>query len=252
MAGKPPLSIGTAGRFSKPKEIRPGVWEVATRYRDSDGETRKVRAQGSTGAKAEARLREKIRDKGKRHDGTDELSPDSRLSELVERWLETLEPKRRSVTGTRDGSLADGTVERYGEICRDIIIPDLGGVRLKELNTQRVDNYLATRKTRRREVRGRLSQVCSLGVRWGLLEYNPVRETETPPRSKSDKRTLKPADVRELMRRTQEWQKRKPGKGGPARGVDMVEIVALLMATGERISEVLALRWEDITYLDDG
>lgn len=31
----------------------------------------------------------------------------------------------------------------------------------------------------------------------------------------------------------------------------MVQIVALLMATGERMSEALALRWEDIEHLDD-
>ncbi|MCB1258526.1 MAG: tyrosine-type recombinase/integrase [Microthrixaceae bacterium] len=250
MAGRPPLEIGTHGEFSDPKEISPGTYQVITRYRDIDGVTRKVTATGSTEAKSKAALRTKIRDRKKRG-GDGDLTDESPLSALVEKWLASLESKRRSVTGVRSGSLTDGTIKQYTEVCRKIIIPDIGSIRIRELNTQRVDRYLATRTTRKRQVRGRLSQICALGVRWNLLEYNPVRETETVPPSPSDKRTLTPEDVQELMRRTVEWQKRKPGKGGPQRGVDMVEIVALLMATNERISEVLALRWEDIEHLDD-
>lgn len=250
MAGRPPLEIGTHGEIST-SVLPSGKHQALTRFRDSDGVPRKVTATGDTEAKAKAALKVKVRDRKAAQSGTGELTAESPLSALVEKWLESLEPRRRSVTGVREHSLTDGTIKRYTEVCRDIITPDIGALRLRELTTQRMDAYLASRKTRKREVRGRLSQVCSLGVRWNLLEYNPVRETEPVPPSKSDKRTLTPEDVRELMRRTMEWQKRKPGQGGPQRGVDMVQIVALLMATQERINEVLALRWEDIEHLDD-
>lgn len=243
MAGRPPLPIGTAGEFSKPRETTPGSWLVSCQFRDTDGMTRRVRATGPTAAKAKSALAEKIRDRKKQHSSTEELTSESPLSALVDRWLETLEPKRRSVTDTREGSLSDDTVDSYARACQNIIKPELGAVRLRELNTQRVDNYLSGRTTRRREVRIILGMVCKLGVRWNLLEYNPVRETEAPPRPKSDKRVLTPSDVKTLIERTREWQARKPGESGPKRGHDLLEIVTLLMATGERIGEVLALRW---------
>ncbi|MBS9535063.1 tyrosine-type recombinase/integrase [Mycobacterium sp. M1] len=226
------------------------MWEVSCRFRDNDGKTRPMTARGSTGAKAKAALQEKIRDR-KHRGGTDELTVETPLSVLIDRWLETLEPKRRSVTGTREGSLADDTVDTYIDIATRFVKPGLGGVRLRELNTQRAHVYLSNCTSQKRHIRTVLSQSCGLGVRWGLLDYNPVRETEPPARSKSDKRVLTPDEVRLLTQRALDWQARKPGQGGPLRGVDMVEIVALLMATGERTGEVLALRWDDVEHLDD-
>jgi integrase len=249
MAGRPPLPIGSHGDIYA-TDIRSGVYQAETRYRDTDGITRKVRATGPTEAKSKAALREKIRDR-KRQGTSEELSVESPLSALVERWLETLQPKRRSVTGQRENSLADDTVDKYREIAKRFVKPGLGGVRLRELTPQRADTFLSGSTVHKRHIRTVLMQTCSLGVRWNLLSYNPVRETETPARPKSNKRVLTPEDVRVLMERAREWTIRKPGQGGPQRGVDMVEIVALLMATGERIGEVLALRWLDVSGLDD-
>lgn len=80
-----------------------------------------------------------------------------------------------------------------------------------------MDGFLDSVTASKRHTRTVLMQACALGVRWNLLEYNPVRETKKVPRSKTNKRTLSPEDVRDLMRRTREWQERKPGKGGPQR-----------------------------------
>jgi len=176
VAGRPPLEIGTYGTISA-RQLTSGKWQAKTRYRDADGVTRPVTASGDTAAKAKAALQRKLRDR-KAGGGTGELTVDSPLADLVERWLETLESKRRSVLGVREGSLADDTVDGYIDISRKILIPGLGAVRLRELNTQRCDTWLASLTTRRRQTRTVLMQVCGLGVRWSLLEYNPVRETE--------------------------------------------------------------------------
>lgn len=250
MAGRPPLPIGTAGKFSEPKEVAPGVLEVMCGFRDYDGVTRRVRARGATGAKATAALREKVRDRKRRASGTDELTIESTLAVLIDRWVETLQPKRRGDSGDRD-KLADDTVDGYEKICANIIKPGLGGVRLRELNTQRCDSWLASLATRRRETRSVLAQVCGLGVRWNLLEYNPIRETESPPRGKSDKRTLLPGEVTLLADRAVAWRDAPMPRGGSRRGSDIVEVLTLFMATGERIGEVLALLWEDVEHLDD-
>lgn len=249
MAGRPPLEIGTYGTISA-RQLTSGKWQAKTRYRDTDGVTRPVTASGDTAAKAKAALREKLRDR-KAGGGTGELTPDSPLADLVERWLETLEGKRRSVVGSREGSLADDTVDGYIDLARKILVPGLGAVRLRELNTQRCDTYLASLTTRRRQVRTVLMQVCGLGVRWSLLAGNPVRETEAPPRRQGSKRVLTPDQVEELRARARAWQEYVPPTGGRPRGGDMLELVDVLMATGERTGEVLALLWSDVHGLDD-
>ncbi len=43
-----------------------------------------------------------------------------------------------------------------------------------------------------------------------------------------------------------QWQQPVPGKPGPRHTGDLADIVDLMLATGARIGEILALRWEDL------
>jgi integrase len=43
-----------------------------------------------------------------------------------------------------------------------------------------------------------------------------------------------------------QWQRPTPGKPGPRHTGDLADIVDLMLATGARIGEILAVRWEDI------
>lgn len=253
MAGREPLPIGTAGKVSKPKVLASGNHQVSCQFRDYDGETRRVRGSGSTPAKARADLAQKIRDRQKHAGQKDELTSASKFSELLDQWLDSLEKRRRPEDAEeRVKGLLDGdTIDKYKEAADKFVRPGIGAIRIRELNTQRMDGYFASITSREKHIRTVCSQACALGVRWGLMEYNPVREAEKPVPKPTDKRTLTPADAKTLMARTVEWQKRMPGKGGPARGVDMTTIVALLLATGERTGEVLAIQWWDIRHLDD-
>ncbi|BBY56088.1 hypothetical protein H7J07_00065 [Mycobacterium koreense] len=83
-------------------------------------------------------------------------------------------------------------MDTYLDIATRLVKPGIGGVRLRELSTQRVDGYLSGCTAHKRHIRTVLMQSCSLGVRWGLLAADPVRETEPAPRPKSDKRVLHP------------------------------------------------------------
>jgi integrase len=42
-----------------------------------------------------------------------------------------------------------------------------------------------------------------------------------------------------------QWQQPTPGKPGPRHTGDLADIVDLMLATGARIGEILAVRWED-------
>lgn len=229
------------------------MWQVSCQYRDFDGITRPLRRRGETPAKAKKVLAEAVRDRQKRGGGNEELTMESPFGLLLDRWLESLEKRRRPEDAVeRVKGLLDGeTIGKYRAAAEKIVRPSIGAIRLRELNTQRMDGFLSGVTVHVKHVRTVVSQSCSLGVRWNLLDYNPVRETEKPIPSSPDKRVLSVEDLRILMARAVEWTERKPGQGGPQRGVDMTTIVALLLATGERTGEVLALRWCDIEYLHD-
>ncbi|MCB1258511.1 MAG: hypothetical protein KDB26_15475, partial [Microthrixaceae bacterium] len=251
MAGRPRLDIGTYGDINDPRPTKSGKWLAETRYRDADGVTRPVTATDDTPAKAKARLKKKLQ--ARRVGAAEELTAESPYAALLDRWLASLEDQRRPDDAVEHtpGTLDGDTIDRYKEAAEKIIKPGLGEVTLRELNTQRMDTYLDSVTSRKRHVRTVLMQSCALGVRWNLMEYNPVRETKKLPRSVSDKRTLTHTDTQVLMQRTIDWQNARAGKGGPKRGVDMTTVVALLLATAERTGEVLAIRWDDIEHLDD-
>jgi integrase len=85
-----------------------------------------------------------------------------------------------------------------------------------------------------------------LAVRRGAFTTNPVRDTG---RLRTPRRTVVALDseqleaVRSAIRR---WQEPTPGKSGPRPTGDLADIVDLMLATGVRIGEVLALRWADV------
>lgn len=84
--------------------------------------------------RSDAALAEKLRDR-KAHSGqADELTVESPLSKLLDRWSESLEPLRRSSTGQREDSLADVTVDAYLSAADKLIKPGIGAVRLRELS----------------------------------------------------------------------------------------------------------------------
>lgn len=251
MAGRPRLEIGTYGNIADPWQLPSGQWQTKTRFRDSDGVTRPVTATGDTPAKAKAALRAKLKTRQNRMDG-DDLSSESTLAALLDQWMETVRARIRPENATEHGDkkwLSKDTADGYQDIVDRILKPELGQVLLRELTTQRVHKYLSSRETRAREIRVVLNQACSLGVRFGAMPFNPVKETVAAPRSTPDKRTLREDEVPLLIDRIKTWQ--GEWRGGPKRGYALAEIFTLLMASGERIAEVLALRWEDIEFLDD-
>jgi integrase len=83
------------------------------------------------------------------------------------------------------------------------------------------------------------------------MDYSPVAAAYSPPRSAVRPRALTPEDAVEMRRRIIAWQATVSPHGGPRRGYDRLRIYLVLLATGARIGEVLALIWDDITGLDD-
>lgn len=249
---RPPLEIGTFGKITrsslKDADGGPtGVWVARTRYRDYDGVTRQVKANGTSGAKAEAALKHSLRDR-QRSQGGETLTGKSTVGELLTLWIATPAPR---------GVRSPQTLAQYQRCIEKIILPGMEKVRLYEATTERIERFIQAIRTDsgKRDARGILSQAFALGARLGAVDYNPVTATSPAPTSSNPARALRVADVHELRRRVVAWQSRNLGNGtkrfGPERAHDLAEIIDVMIGTGTRIGECLALRWQDIDGLDD-
>lgn len=167
---RPPLPIGTYGNVS----VRPtssGGYVARVRFRDADGVTRGVTRAGRTAAIARNKLLTALGDRTSPNSSSG-LSADSKFREAADIWLASVDE------GADTGELSENTAQLYGLQLRNHVLPALGALRLREVTTPRVDDFLratriakgvATAKTCRTVVSG----VMGLVVRYGALPVNP-------------------------------------------------------------------------------
>ncbi|GGQ43021.1 tyrosine-type recombinase/integrase [Couchioplanes azureus] len=241
---RPPLPVGTWGKI-RTEQLGPNRHCARARFRDYDGTTRDVEAIGTTGPAAIRALQVKLRDRVAPND--DEITRETHISTLADLWLDDI---------IAAGEVTPQTISRYEISVRVSIVPALGKLRIREAGAGRLDKFLReVAKDRPAAARGAkvaLRQMFALAVRRGALTTNPVRETG---RLRNPRRKVVVAldheqlnGVRSAIR---EWQKPTPGKSGPRPTGDLADIVDLMLATGARIGEILALRWEDLDLADE-
>lgn len=86
--GRPRTPIGTFGDITYVKVSGARV-RARTRYRDDDGQVRRVSATGATNKEAERNLK-KVLSQRPSHVASGELTGDTSFGKLVEVWLEDL------------------------------------------------------------------------------------------------------------------------------------------------------------------
>jgi len=163
-----------------------------------------------------------------------------RLDRLGALWLAEIEASDR---------LTPQTVDQYRQALDMTVVPALGGLRIREATTSRLDRFLktiaATHPAKARRARVVLSAVFDMAVRHDALPTNPIRGTAPLPTSKRQPRALTVDELRALREGVRRWQ--AAGRtGGAARAPDLLDVVDILLATGARIGEVLAIRWCDV------
>ncbi|MFC7278582.1 tyrosine-type recombinase/integrase, partial [Paractinoplanes rhizophilus] len=235
---RPSLPIGTYGNI-RTETLGNNRFCARARFRDYDGRVRDVEATDVTGPAAIRALKARMRDRATPND--DEITRETFVSKLAELWLDEILAEER---------VTPQTMDRYRTSLRTAILPALGNLRVREATVGRLDKFLReVAKDRPSAAKGAkvvLSQMFALATRRGALTTNPVRDTG---RLRKPRRTVVALDteqlegVRAAIRR---WQQPTPGKPGPRHTGDLADIVDLLLATGARIGEVLALRWEDV------
>lgn len=241
------IEIGQWGKIST-KQQPGGRHRAWARYRDQDGQTRTVQAFGGSGAEAERRLRAALHERS--HMVTADLSPATDIATLGEAWLTELEAV---------GEVSPQTLAQYrADVERTICAPKtgIGGLLLREATTSRVDRFLKSISSKHpakaRRIKVVLGGMLGMAARHDAITENPVRETARIKGSAKTVRALSVDELAVLRRRVQLWESGAPIDGedsahvGRPRAKGLLDLVDILLGTGARIGEVLALRWSDV------
>lgn len=235
---RPPLPIGTWGKIRR-DQLGPNRWRARTNFRDYDGETRVVEAHDTTGAKAENKLRAMLRDRATPN--SSDIAANSLINTLAELWFD-------EITGQEE--LSAQTLDRYRSCFEQAIRKPLGKLRIHEATVGRLDKFFKTlAKAHRAQAHNAkvvLKQMFAMAVRHGAISTNPIRDIASLPSRRRTVVALETDNLEAVRAAIRRWQEPVPGKSGPHHTSDLADIVDLLLATGARIGEVLAIRWQDL------
>src|SRR3954467_14616587 len=127
---RPALPLGTWGTI-KTEKTHAGGYRALTRFRDQDGNTPRVTATGPRKSAAERALRDVL---GTRTAPAGELlTAETRLIDLASQWITGLEV---------EGRIEQTTINEYRRVLDNLVLPSVGGLKLREATTGRLDRLL--------------------------------------------------------------------------------------------------------------
>lgn len=231
---RPPLPLGTYGKIKTWQEDK--VWLARAKFRDFDGVVRLVKRSGKTKAAAERALRAALVER-QAPVRQSEITTQTTIEKVAELWLAEIEQ------AVNAGSKSPSTLDAYRTIYHRHVQPALGALRVREVDTPAVDRVLTAIKDKTvsgaRTAKIVISGLMRLAARHGAVTINPVRETariEGTPRRKPRALT---AEERQQWLAALKFSE-------PAQVWDLPDLSLMMLATGCRIGECLAIGWDEI------
>lgn len=228
------------------------VYQAETRYRPrSGGSLRKVRGHGETEKKARDSLLAKLAGLNafEAATGSHGLTPQSTMNALLDRYEEI------QLGSPREG-LEQQTIDNKKRVIRRAIRPRIGGLSISEFRGVQADDFALEllddgKKHDYKEARIILNDAMTLARRYELISINPMEAALKAPRRsrrqvQEDVVILTHEQVDAMRRALVQWERDRRGKPGPAPSPVYRYFFDVLVGTGTRISEALALRVQDV------
>lgn len=236
--GRPRTVIGAHGEIWVNQKAK-NKYVAGTWVRDDDGKMRQATATGSSRTAATGLLKERLlQRRGVMRDGQlDRSSPFTKLADL---WLGDLDLQ----------DLAENSRQVYRDQLRLHVLPALEHFMLGEITTGRVEWVLKTQRatsiSQARKCRTVLNLLFNFALRQDAIARNPVSGTSPLPRPKEAPRSLTLEQVAAIRKAAASWRT-EPGLPGPKPDGNVRDIIEVLLGTGMRPGEALAVRPCDVT-----
>lgn len=227
-----PLPIGTWGTVT----VRPtqrGYTARAT-YRDYMGTRHQITRSAASKTAARHLLVEAINSR-LTADDSELITSATPLSTLLDAWL------------TDKNGVSSSTINVYRQRIDRTITPAIGGMLIREATPARLDRFirgLLTTPAVAKMARTILVQALAYAVQAGAAPDNAAEKIRAVTPERKTVTALNPDAVHALRSQLQKWDAAHPG-------ADLDAVAQILIATGMRTGEALALRWEDVN-LDVG
>ncbi|QZT56766.1 tyrosine-type recombinase/integrase [Mycolicibacterium austroafricanum] len=214
-----------------------GKFYAATYFRDSDGKRRRVERSSDKSAEDARRLLQRHLKDRRPPVAKQEVTERTTLAELFDFWI---------VAKAAEDGVSEQTADQYRQVWAKHGASQLGTLRIREVDTKHAHGHVRAMgaTTQAKRLRMILLGMFSMAVRFGVIDVNPIRETKPTKHTPKDvTREIKSDELDRVRAAVRAYADREGP--GPRPGRLLPAFVDLLVATGARPSEVLALRWSD-------
>ncbi|MBD7951688.1 MULTISPECIES: tyrosine-type recombinase/integrase [Oerskovia] len=250
--GRPQRLPGTHGALV-PKKTANGRWRVDARGSDGDGIVRRIQVTEDSPATAITAWARKFYSNSGRADSVTDLTANTLFETVARLWV-TLRMEEAHAPG---GRVRVQTVEQDLRLLRVDVVPVIGQLRLRDLTTPLLEQWLASIRgadgaehslnDKRRKCRSLVKRILDYAIRMGAIEgVNVAERTTVPPKRRSQPRALSTDEIHALRDAARRWRADSARRLGPAPSLNLAVLVDLLLGSGMRIGEALALRWGNV------
>ncbi|MFE1320922.1 tyrosine-type recombinase/integrase [Kitasatospora phosalacinea] len=212
-------------------DVKHGTWTYCVDLAPDEGR-RRTRRRGGFASRAEA-AREMA------------AVLDGELRGVYENRRTTVASFLREWLAARKSELAPNTYAGYADCVERDLIPAFGRHRLPDLRPQHIEDWIRTQQEAGRgrvtvyRVMATLRNALNAAVRSWRLRYNPAKYA-VPPKPRAAERTCwTPDEAAAFLRHNKEHY-----------ADQLTDLFEVMLGTGMRRGEILALHWSDVHLMD--